>query len=160
MVQGEIVTFIDNFKQSQAAGAEEIATYLSLTKQSGDQTFTGYCEYLTTLDEAQLIENQMGLKKQIEMRQQQIKALEADIEKYQEAGNIADVILSQKNSDGAMIASETLQYALSKIFYDRTVGRSRFAGGGAIVPMEEVAFTSPPAHTYNIQNLTFNSLNI
>jgi hypothetical protein len=46
MVQGEIVTFINNFKQSQAASAEEIAMYLSLTKQSGYQTFTGYCEYL------------------------------------------------------------------------------------------------------------------
>ena len=74
-VQGEIANYISNFKFLQAANAEEIATRLSRTKHVGDQAFTAYCEYLTTLDEAELIENQINIRNHMEMKAAEIMSL-------------------------------------------------------------------------------------
>jgi hypothetical protein len=188
-VQGEIANYISNFKFLQAADAEEIAKRLSMTKSSGDQKFTAYCEYLTTLGENDLIDEQIHIRDRMQQNIDQIVSINKENEKYYDALQIANSILGQKNADGGLVASETLQYALSKIFYDRTVGRSRFAaggggavvggsvvpygggavGGGMVVPMDgstenQMVFTQSPSQstnaTFNIQNLMLNSLNL
>ena len=165
-VQGEIVNFIHNFKLTQATNAEEIASRLSMTKQSGDQIFSAFCEYLTTLADTELIDQQINIKNYNRHNNDQIERLQKENEKYEEAGNIAECIQSQKNSEGGLVASETLQYALSKIFYDRTVGRSRFAsaGGGTIVPMDnqtenQIVFASTPRQS-NTVNIMFQNTNV